>query len=155
MLTLSPIPCLPSPSLCPHHSLSARLSVTCPCSVHSLLVDDLQAMPLILIQGGQDSHTIVQIIHHILYLVVLLGKRYTRCLVLQKVNKTEDIRRLLHDDTPMTRGTWHGTARSICVLSQPQIEFAYVLQIPLRILNAPAGCHVHFDASSAAAAGVE
>lgn len=72
-------------------------------------------MPLILIQGSQDGHTIVQVIHHILYLVVLLGKRYARCLVLQKVNKTEDIRRLLHDDTTMTRGTWHGTARSNCV----------------------------------------
>lgn len=79
-------------------------------SLHSLLVDDFQAIPLILIQGGQDRDAIVQIFHHILDLAVLLGKRYGRCLVLQKVNKTEDITRLLHDDTLMTRAEL-GTAQ--------------------------------------------
>lgn len=58
---------------------------------HSLLIDNFQAMTLILIQGCQDPNTIMQIVHHILDLHVLPGKgarsRLSRCcLVLQKVN---------------------------------------------------------------------
>lgn len=63
-----------------------------PSLAHSLLIDNFQAMTLILIQGCQDAYTIMQIVHHILDLHVLPGKgawsslSCRRCLVLQKDN---------------------------------------------------------------------
>lgn len=65
---------------------------------HLLLIDNFQAITLILIQGCQDAHTIVQIVHYILDLGMLLGKCargcLRRCLMLQMVNETEEIKRL-------------------------------------------------------------